>query len=73
MAMFRVVYEIDVEANSAAEAAQEVWDIFNDPDMNPPILDVLMWHNDRPPAFYSDTEGIQSINCEELGIKEIKG
>lgn len=39
--MYRVIYEIDVGASSAIEAAKTVHEIMNDSDSLPPVLDVI--------------------------------
>lgn len=39
--MYRVIYEIDVGASSAIEAAKTVHEIMNDLDSLPPVLDVI--------------------------------
>jgi hypothetical protein len=39
--MYRVIYEIDVGASSAVEAAKTVYKIMNDSDSLPPVLDVI--------------------------------
>ncbi|MDD5458632.1 MAG: hypothetical protein PHF37_04505 [Phycisphaerae bacterium] len=39
--LYRVIYEIDVGASSAAEAAKTVHQIMNDSDSLPPVLDVI--------------------------------
>jgi hypothetical protein len=39
--LYRVIYEIDVGASSAIEAAQTVHKIMNDSDSLPPVLDVI--------------------------------
>lgn len=39
--LYRVVYEIDVGADSAAEAAKTVHEIMADRDSMPPVLDVI--------------------------------
>jgi len=39
--LYRVIYEIDVGAESAAEAAKTVHDIMTDRDSLPPVLDVI--------------------------------
>jgi hypothetical protein len=39
--LYRVIYEIDVGADSAAEAAKTVHEIMTDRDSLPPVLDVI--------------------------------
>jgi len=39
--LYRVIYEIDVGASSAVEAAKTVHEIMNDSDSLPPVLDVI--------------------------------
>lgn len=39
--LYRVIYEIDVGADSAAEAAKTVHEIMTDHDSLPPVLDVI--------------------------------
>lgn len=39
--LYRVIYEIDVGASSAIEAAKAVQEIMNDSDSLPPVLDVI--------------------------------
>lgn len=39
--LYRVIYEIDVGASSAVEAARTVHEIMNDSDSLPPVLDVI--------------------------------
>ena len=39
--LYRVIYEIDVGAGSAIEAARQVYQIMTDSDSMPPVLDVI--------------------------------
>ncbi len=39
--LYRVIYEIDVGANSALHAAKQVHDIMSDPESIPPVLDII--------------------------------
>jgi hypothetical protein len=47
---YRVVYEIDVVANSEVEAAIQAYESMIDPESMAPCLEVILWHGETPPA-----------------------
>ncbi len=62
MPMYRVVYEIDVEAHSPEQAAMEAFACITDPAAMSPIFDILQWGADsEPPKFTCDTPGVVSM------------
>ena len=72
MALFRVIYEIDIEADTAEDAALEVYKIMTDPESIPPILDVIQWNvkedsEAEVPEYDSGArENTITIDCEKL-------
>ena len=72
MALFRVIYEIDIEADAAEDAALEVYKIMTDPESIPPILDVIQWNikedgEAEVPEYDSGArENTITIDCEKL-------
>jgi len=65
MTMYRVTYEIDVEAETPTEAAREAYDCMIDSESAPPILDVILWVDNNTPEFTSDAKGVTSIDLSE--------
>jgi hypothetical protein len=47
---YRVVYEIDVVANSEVEAAVQAYEAMIDPASIAPCLEVIPWQGEAPPA-----------------------
>lgn len=47
---YRVVYEIDVVANSEVEAAIQAYESMIDPESMAPCLEVIPWQGETPPA-----------------------
>lgn len=39
--LYRVVYSIDVDAESSLDAAKKTYEIMTDPDSLPPVLEVI--------------------------------
>lgn len=64
--MYRVIYEIDIEAESPRKAAQQVAAIFKDEDSCPPIFDVIPWDGaDYPHPNSCDLPGCTSVEMED--------
>ena len=72
MAMFRVIYEIDIETDTAEDAALEVYKIMTDPESIPPVFDVIQWEvredgEAEVPEYDSGArENTVTIDCETL-------
>ena len=72
MAIFRVIYEIDIETDTAEDAALEAYRIMTDPDSIPPVFDVIQWDvredgEARAPEYDSGArENTVTIDCETL-------
>ena len=47
---YRVVYEIDVVADSKVEAAIQAYESMIDPQSMVPCLEVIAWRGETPPA-----------------------
>lgn len=47
---YRVVYEIDVVAQSEVEAAVQAYETMIDPASMAPCLEVIPWQGETPPA-----------------------
>lgn len=62
MKTYRVIYEIDVEADTPEAAAREAYECMRDPESMPPMLDVVAWSGDCPPDFTSDLPNVQSFD-----------
>lgn len=63
---YRVVYEIDIVADSPIEAAREAFACIVDPESAPPVLDVIPWvDDDTPPTFTCDTPNCTSVELEQ--------
>ena len=72
MAMFRVIYEIDIETDTAEDAALEVYKIMTDPESIPPVFDVIQWEVSEdgeaevPECDNGARENTVTIDCETL-------
>ena len=72
MAMFRLFYEIDIEADTAEDAALEAYKIFTDPESIPPVFDVIQWSviadgEAEVPEYDSGArENTVTIDCETI-------
>ena len=72
MAMFRLIYEIDIEADTAEDAALEAYKILTDPESIPPVFDVIQWDVNEDgeaevPEYDSGArENTVTIDCETL-------
>ncbi len=47
---YRVVYEIDVEAQSEVDAAIQAYESMIDPQSMAPCLEVIPWQGESPPT-----------------------
>ncbi len=65
MPCYRVIYEIDVDAESPEDAAREAFSCMVDPESLPPILSVAIWENSRGPKF-TYPANIVDIDCSSL-------
>jgi hypothetical protein len=78
MAMFRLIYEIDIEADTAEDAAMEAYKILTDPESIPPVFDVIQWdfkEDGEARATEYDIgakENTVTIDCETLLERENK-
>ena len=78
MAMFRVIYEIDLEADTAEDAALEAYKVMTDPESIPPVFDVIQWDVNEDgeaevPEYDSGArENTVTIDCETLVERENK-
>ena len=78
MAMFRLLYEIDIEADTAEDAAMEAYRIMTDPESIPPVFDVIQWDvkedgEARAPEYdIGAKENTVTIDCETLFERENK-
>lgn len=76
MTMFRVIYEIDIEADTAEDAALEVYQLMIDPSSIPPVFDVIRWSIGKDgqleePEYGSDArESAVTLDCETLLDRE---
>ena len=72
MAMFRLIYEIDIEADTADDAALEAYKILTDLESIPPVFDVIQWDVSEDgeaevPEYDSGArENTVTIDCETL-------
>ena len=72
MAMFRLIYEIDIEADTAEDAALEAYKILTDLESIPPVFDVIQWDVNEDgeaevPEYDSGArENTVTIDCEAL-------
>ena len=72
MATFRLIYEIDIEADTAEDAALEAYKILTDTESIPPVFDVIHWDVNedgeaRAPEYDSGArENTVTIDCETL-------
>ena len=72
MAMFRLIYEIDIEADTAEDAALEAYKILTDPESIAPFFDVIQWSvsadgEAEVPEYDSGArENTVTIDCETL-------
>ena len=72
MAIFRVIYEIDLEADTAEDAALEAYKVMTDPESIPPVFDVIQWSvkadgDARTQEYDSSARGnAVTIDCETL-------
>ena len=72
MAIFRVIYEIDLEADTAEDAALEAYKVMTDPESIPPVFDVIQWDVNEDdeaevPEYDSGArENTVTIDCETL-------
>ena len=70
--MFRVIYEIDLEADTAEDAALEAYKVITDPESIPPVFDVIQWSvsadgEAEVPKYDSGArENTVTIDCETL-------
>ncbi len=51
MTCYRVIYEIDVDAESPEDAAVEAFSCMVDPEALPPVLGVAAWEKDCQPKL----------------------
>ena len=76
MAIFRVIYEIDIETDTAEDAALEAFGIMADPESIPPVFDVIQWDvkedgEATPPEYDSGgRENAVTIDCASLTRKQ---
>ena len=76
MATFRLIYEIDIEADTAEDAALEAYKILTDPESIPPVFDVIRWGVNEDgeaevPEYDSGArENTVTIDCETLLDRE---
>ena len=72
MAMFRLIYEIDIEADTAEDAALEAYKILTDLESIPPVFDLIQWDVNEAgeaevPEYDSGSrENTVTIDCETL-------
>ena len=72
MAMFRLIYEIDIEADTAEDAALEAYKILTDLESIPPVFDLIQWDLNEDgeaevPEYDSGArENTVTIDCETL-------
>ena len=72
MAMFRLIYEIDIEADTAEDAALEAYKILTDLESIPPVFDVIQWvvnedgEAEVPEYDSGARENTFTIDCETL-------
>ena len=75
MAIFRVIYEIDLEADTAEDAALEAYKVMTDPESIPPVFDVIQWSVSADGEAEYDSgarENTVTIDCETLVERENK-
>ena len=76
MAIFRVIYEIDIETDTAEDAALEAFGIMTDPESIPPIFDVILWDvKEDGEATAPEYDGVArenavTIDCASLTRKQ---
>lgn len=69
MPMFRVIYEIDVEADNADDAALKVHAILDEPMDSAPVFDVIEWA-DNPPDFACDRPGVVTVDTYGMNAND---
>lgn len=65
MSIYRVVYEIDVDADSPAEAAREAYSCMIDSESATPVLDVIPWIDEDTPPF---GVSVDVSNCTSIDL-----
>lgn len=71
MTTYRIVYEIDIEAESPEAAAAIACDIIQDPDGLPPIFEITPWRiaADGFPEPPADTDASTTIDMTDIWPK----
>lgn len=78
MAIFRVIYEIDIESDTAKDAALEAYWIVTDHESIPPVFYVIQWvANAEGEAGAPEYDRVArgntvTIDCETLLEREYK-
>lgn len=70
MTLYRVSYEIDIDASTPEDASREAYERMRDTESQPPILYVIPWEGDEPPPSTSDNPLVLTVDCNELKSEE---